>query len=717
MGVQIVRGTNQKHASSSELYNIFSDQIDISGQLFIGYPIIGTSEGPHVIDALLVSPDKGIVIFDLIEGSDTSYYDARQDDSANKVEAKLRPNPGLVRRRDLLVQIHTISFAPGVYNLDDRKIDDYPIANKDTLVDEVRRFKWEAGEQCTYETALSVIESISALRQSRTRRTIKKDDSRGAKLKRLEDSISTLDNLQSKAVIETVDDVQRIRGLAGSGKTIVLALKAAYLHAQHPDWRIAVTFNTRSLKEYFRRLITNFTLEQTSAEPDWENLRVLNAWGAPGRSERDGIYHEFCRAHNIEYLDFRSARRTFPGREFERVCALAIEQISENKPIYDAILVDEAQDLPSEFLRLCYEFLKTPKRLVYAYDELQSLTGKSLPPPEQIFGTKENGEPKVTLNPSSNNPTPRRDIILEKCYRNSRPVLVTAHALGFGIYREPPAGEANGLVQMFDYPQLWEEIGYERKEGELKERHSVTLRRTGGTSPEFLENHSDTDDLVKFVCFDSDEEQARWLAEAIEKDLSKSELRHNDIIVINPDPSTTRTKVGLARRFLFEMNINSHLAGVDTEPDVFFNEDSVTFTGIFRAQGNEAGMVYTINAQDCHSSKFNLATKRNQLFTAITRSKAWVRVLGIGDGMKKLIKEYEELKTQDFELKFAYPTEDEREQLRIVHRDMSPSGHERLETTQKNLDDLIGDIELGNLHIEDLNADTIDKLRAFIGNG
>ena len=62
-----------------------------------------------------------------------------------------------------------------------------------------------------------------------------KEDSQGAKLKQLENSIATLDNLQSKAVIETVDGVQRIRGLAGSGKTIVLALKAAYLHAQHPS--------------------------------------------------------------------------------------------------------------------------------------------------------------------------------------------------------------------------------------------------------------------------------------------------------------------------------------------------------------------------------------------------------------------------------------------------------------------------------------------------
>ena len=61
--------------------------------------------------------------------------------------------------------------------------------------------------------------------------------------------------MQSRAVIETARDVQRIRGLAGSGKTVVLALKAAYLHAQHPEWRIGVTFNTRSLSAQFEHSI------------------------------------------------------------------------------------------------------------------------------------------------------------------------------------------------------------------------------------------------------------------------------------------------------------------------------------------------------------------------------------------------------------------------------------------------------------------------------
>src|SRR5262249_59142237 len=54
-----------------------------------------------------------------------------------------------------------------------------------------------------------------------------------------------LDRWQKRGAIESPDGPQRIRGLAGSGKTVILALKAAYFHALHPDWRIALTFQTR----------------------------------------------------------------------------------------------------------------------------------------------------------------------------------------------------------------------------------------------------------------------------------------------------------------------------------------------------------------------------------------------------------------------------------------------------------------------------------------
>ena len=717
MSVEIVRGTNQKPVSSDALVEIVSQQTELSGQLFIGYPIISTSEGRYLIDALLVSVDKGIIIFDLIEGQDPRDYGVRQDDSANKLEARLKAHRELMQRRNLMVPIHTVSFAPAINNPDSHSNRDYPLTNTSSLLQELNKFTWQHHQDPdVYEKVLSAIESISTIRKSRFSRNVAQENSRGAKLEKLENSIATLDNTQRRAVIETVEGVQRIRGLAGSGKTIVLALKASYLHAYHPDWRIAVTFNTRSLKEHFRRLINNFYIEQTGEEPDWNKLRIVNAWGAPGAGDRDGLYYEYCRVHDVQYFDFGMARSNFgQGREFARSCEYALAQTQASKPVYDSILVDEAQDLSPSFLRLCYELLNHPKRLVYAYDELQSLTGDSLPSPEVIFGKKDDGSPKVNFDVSDQY-EPRRDIILSKCYRNSKPVLVTAHALGFGIYRKPPKAKQTGLVQMFDHTQLWQDIGYRVRDGVLSDGAPVTLYRPTETSPRFLEDHSDLDDLIRFISFESGERQADWLTQAIARNLSHDELRHDDIMVINTDPLTTRATVGPIRRRLLELGINSHLAGVDTDPNTFFQpgEAMVTFTGIHRAKGNEAGIVYIINAQDCHSAVRNLASIRNRLFTAITRSKAWVRVLGIGESMVKLKSEYDDLKLQDFELKFTYPNPEQREHLRVIHRDATTEESKRLKSRNKGLSGLMDELESGEVHLEDLDEDTVARFKKFL---
>lgn len=715
MSIEIVRGTSQKPASSEALADILSRQPDLSGQLFIGYPIIGTPvEGRHLIDALWVSEDKGAIVFDLIEGNDTDGYASRQDDSANKLESRLKLHRDLLDRRQLLIAVHAISFAPAVSSPGEHQEDYYPLANRDSLLEELNRLTWTFPDGDIYKATLSAIENISAIRQSRTRRSTTRENSRGAKLKDLEASIATLDALQSKAVIETVEGVQRLRGLAGSGKTVVLALKAAYLHAQHPEWRIAVTFYTRSLKEQFRRLINNFCLEQTSSEPNWENLRILSSWGGAGGPESDGLYYEFCRSHGVDYLNFGAASSRFGNdRAFSGACSYALKQVKESQPVYDAILVDEAQDFSPFFLRLCYEFLKNPKRLVYAYDELQSLSEASLPAPEDIFGKHSDGSPVVKLSEVSES-GPQRDIILEKCYRNSRPILVTAHALGFGIYRKPPQENETGLIQMFGNSKLWEDVGYRVKQGVLDEGHSVTLARNNDTSPRFLEEHSSIDDIIQFKLFDDELKQAEWLADAIERNLSEDELRYDDIVVVNPDPRTTRSRVGPTRHRLLEMGINSHTVGVDTDPNTFFQPDSITFTGIYRAKGNEAGMIYIINAQDCHSAAVNLATIRNRLFTAITRSKAWVQVLGIGSGMQHLIEEYEMLRSRNFELEFKYPTEQQRERLRVIHRELTPAEVQQREGYQTHLDALVEGIRAGNFHIEDLDRDTLAAFKELL---
>jgi len=504
--------------------------------------------------------------------------------------------------------------------------------------------------------------------------------------------------------------------LAGSGKTIVLALKAAYLHAQHPEWKIAVTFNTRSLKGQFRQLINTFYIEQTNEEPDWDNINIIHAWGAPGGGEKDGLYYTFCSTNNVEYYDFLNAKSEYGTNDpFGEVCQKALNEVSFVHQLFDVILIDEAQDFSPAFLRLCYEMLHAPKRLVYAYDELQNLRTQSLPSPEEIFGSNSDGTPKVKFEVSYAG-QPQQDIILEKCYRNSRPALVTAHALGFGIYRESKNPEKSGLVQMFEQNSLWRDIGYEVKEGILEDGKHVVLERTPNSSPLFLETHSEIDDLIVFKSFESKQEQDAWVAEEIKVNLTVDELRPDDIIIINPDPLTTKKNVAPIRTILFQEGIQSHTAGVDTAPDVFFsvNNDSIAFTGIYRAKGNEAAMVYIINAESCYESAFTLAKIRNQLFTAITRSKAWVRILGVGPKMEGLIEEYNKTKAKNYTLDFTYPTKTQRNSMNIVNRDMSEAEKSKILKSQGEFNSLIAELESGQIFLEDLGEDRIARLRALL---
>lgn len=713
--IQIIHGSTNKPASVSGLVNFFKEISSLEGILYIGYPVIGTSGGAFSIDALLVSPQKGLIIFDLIENKDISKYRDVQDECANRIEAKLKTHKELTNRRKLKFNINVITFAPSVVNASED--DEYPICCNSGGLEKVIN-NIENDDYGCYEELISVLQTVSNIRKNQHKRELTKENSKGNKILKLEESISNLDHHQNKAVIETVEGVQRIRGLAGSGKTIVLALKATYLHLLHPDWKIAVTFNTRSLKAQFKRLINNFYIENANQEPNWNMLNIIHAWGSPGGDDRNGIYYTFCEENNVAYLDYKTAKVCFGSSEpFGQICSHALQETKTNKEIYDAILVDEAQDFSPSFLQLCYSLLKSPKRLVYAYDELQNLRLQALPSPEILFGDDSNNQPKVKfLSPEEGKP--KQDIILKKCYRNSRPVLVTAHSLGFGIYHKSKIENECGLIQMFEQSMLWRDIGYENNNGEIHDGELTELRRTAKTSPDFLENHSEIDDLIVFKKFDTKEEQDEWVSNEIIKNLKEDELRYDDIVVINPNPLTTKQFVAPIRARLYNSGINSHTAGVDTSPDVFFSEsnESISFSGIYRAKGNEAAMVYVVNADYCGEEKYNLARRRNELFTAITRSKAWVRVVGVGENMQKLIDEYLETKRNNFTLRFIYPTQQQRKKMNLVNRDMSEAEKKSLLDTEKSIASLIDNLKSGRIQKEDLDSNDIKELLNLLNN-
>lgn len=112
MAIDVVRGSGDMPAVSGALVSAMGSDSSLDGCLFIGYPIIGTADGQHRIDALWVSPNRGVVVFDLIEGGTKGDYAARQDDSANKLDARLRVHRELVAGREIAIPIHTVSYGP-----------------------------------------------------------------------------------------------------------------------------------------------------------------------------------------------------------------------------------------------------------------------------------------------------------------------------------------------------------------------------------------------------------------------------------------------------------------------------------------------------------------------------------------------------------------------------------------------------------------------------
>lgn len=663
------------------------------GKLYIGYPLISTDDGIKEIDAFLISMRYGVIAYIINAETRCESVEAFLDEIYTKLEAKFKSNSALALRRKLRFQIQVFNYVGKSKRIDsDLAVSDHNIFGD---AEEISSLDLDL-----YRAILSVSQSVSSNGKNVVARNPQRENSKGSILKGIEKQLTVLDESQDEAVLQTIHGVQRIRGLAGSGKTVVLAKKAAILAAT-TDLRICITFNTRTLKDLFTRLVAQFYLEETgNPNTPWERLRILHAWGSPSS---DGVYYLACIENDVKYHDFSSAKSINKDAPFSGACKSWNDAVENSNQLFDLILIDEAQDFDKEFLVLCRKISRD--HLVYAYDELQNLTEASMPPPSEIWGLGEDGKPVVEL---TNQPgKPKRDVILRRCYRNPGLILTTAHGLGFGTARTE-------LVQMFDYAPLWKEIGYEVTSGELADGSKVELKRTHESSPEYLENHSSPDDVIIFKTFKSAQDQAEHVAKEISRNLQADELSYRDIIVITCNPLTSKNDCGIIRRELLDLGIGSNMAGVTNTADVFYSDTEITFSSIYRAKGNEAAMVYVVNSEYCGEG-FGLATKRNILFTAMTRTKAWLRVYGVGPAMKSLEKEFSQIKSDGYSLKFEYPPEQVRKRLRVVNRDMSESDKRQIEKSEAELRKLLKSLQERKLHLEDFPEELLRDLRSQLG--
>lgn len=645
-----------RHHGTVELFVKGVRDARLTGTLYIGYPVLAVDDDKIEFDAVLVSRDRGVIIFDLYSYDGRAGNDVDQsipDEIVNRQEQlyaalynRLNSFGELRKGRSLLIELRTVSIHPIAEVL--RQEGESLLVGLDRLSDlgvvpvETR----PNNEQVEHLNA--AIQRISNLKPKKKRTNVTSNDSRGFRIKEIEKKVANLDLWQKRGSIEYVNGPQRIRGLAGSGKTVVLALKAAYLHVKRPDWNIVVTFNTRSLYQQFEALINRFVYAQINDEPDWKKLHIKHAWGG---SDRSGVYREYTSATGAPYRDFSAASRLFG---YENAFAGACEEALRTTPpeeldLYDMILVDEAQDLPSHFFKLVYRMIKDPKRIVWAYDDLQNLGDTQLPSARELFGNDGAGRPLVELRNDVDQP--QQDIVLPRCYRNPPWTLLSAHGLGFGVHRQP-------MAQMFTDPNIWTRLGYAVKNGELHFDKDVEIKRAPESIPEFFTELLKPRDTLIAKSFETTQHQYDWVAKEIRRLIAEDELEHSDMLIILPNVRTSKSEGARMLRALMAEGLQGHIPGQTSSRDEVFQEESIAITHIYRAKGNEAPVVFVVNADFCEGD-YGIKQRRNILFTAITRSRAWTYILGTGAGIDQIRKELDEIRGDDYGLQFHYPRYEE----------------------------------------------------------
>ncbi|MCO5164859.1 MAG: ATP-binding domain-containing protein [Planctomycetes bacterium] len=708
MPLQLVRGPTKHTTVLNDLIAALQP-LNLDGSLYLHYLIPSSGEQPLAADALLVTPQHGLV--PLLVGSAApadpndeawTHLINQQDRLAAAFESHLGRYEGLRDRRRLAIAIQAVTLLPSPATPPSDYADAH-FCSIPQFVSTLQTFPALSAER--FRALEAALQNVTTIKPAK-RRSVSLANSRGSIIKRIEQEISNLDQWQKQAAIESPDGPQRIRGLAGSGKTIVLALKASFLHMEHPDWNIAVTFHSRALYQQFQDLIRRFCFDKMYNEPDWTKLRLLHAWGS---ADRTGVYTECARAVAHPVRNFAHAKNAY-GRD-NALAGICSELLGATASVaiphlFDAVLIDEAQDLPPSFFQLVHRFTRAPKRIVWAYDELQRLSEAAMPTTAELFGTDPSGRPVVQI--ENVDGQPRADIALPVCYRNPPWVLAVAHAVGLGVYRAAPQQEIR-LVQHFDDPTLWADVGYRVVEGELADGANVTLERDPTNTPKYFRDLLDADDSISASTFSTAEEQAHWIAHQIKTNVTTDELEEDDILIVLPSARYAHSDAAPIIAALRALGIRSHLVGTSTSRDQIFERGSVALAHIYRAKGNEAPMVYVTNVQDIAFGT-DLISKRNTLFTAITRSRAWVRLCGYDEHARSLAHEVSAVRQNGYRLTFRIPTARERLQLRQLHRDRSATEIAKANSAFKGLKDFLAALNAGTVSLEHLPPDLRTQL-------
>lgn len=200
--------------------------------------------------------------------------------------------------------------------------------------------------------------------------------------------IKALD-LSQESIAKNIGEGHRIlKGVAGSGKTLVLACRAKYLKTIHPDYKILVVCYNNSLCNHLKHMF---------GEDFNQKIDVLNFHAVVKNITQKSL--AFLANENQNDYNVRVGNILHDY--------LNIYPLAENEK-YDAILIDEGQDFAQEWIQGLVKLVKEDtNNILFCYDPAQNIFNRTKPSWRSV-GLQVQG---------------KRPVELFKCYRNTKEIL------------------------------------------------------------------------------------------------------------------------------------------------------------------------------------------------------------------------------------------------------------------------------------------------------
>lgn len=405
------------------------------------------------------------------------------------------------------------------------------------------------------------------------------------------------DEQQEFSRIEVDDSPRLFRGVAGSGKSIVLANQVAnYLERQRTSdmfendsgRQVAVVCFNRSLVSMLKRKICA-SLNQKDL-PDEITVSHFN-----------GLLYQLSTRTSIRYLSIADEdNQQKRARYFlDQIKYLKNADDGQYRSVlFDAIFVDEGQDFLPEEYQLLLELIKPgrggQKPLIVFYDDAQNLYARAKPNWKQLGLDVTGGRSRV----------------MRQCHRNTIPVVELAFNVLLGTHSQ----SKNVATRTFA------DVAYLKQNALIQEDEERNLTRVN-----FAKRRGPNPKIRAFA--DRDQEKL-WIAKEAIRLINIEKVRPEDILILFDRIDSYSDLASLISELDNQSSIQGyiHPYGGKTDRDQYiFQPDHLTISTIHGAKGYDAMVVFLVGVDQFSEAEQDRAA----FYVGATRSKFALYLSGV----------------------------------------------------------------------------------------